>query len=194
MSATGGSAGIFNSTALTLGGVGSGGTVNSQGGWAWNNSSLWAGGGTFFGDGPLTTTSGNGSSVVTPGAGGSPGINSGVGAAGTAGIVLITEFISGSVTSITFVNFGMSPYTVLGTDQYLSVDTTGGVVVIDLPNAPVTGRVITIKDAVGNAAVNQITVTTVGGVVTIDGVTSYPMNVNYQSIELIFDGTKYEVF
>lgn len=87
-----------------------------------------------------------------------------------------------------------SPYTVLTADKYLSCDVSLGVLTISLPNAPTTGRVIRIKDLAGNAGTNNISVTTVGGVVTIDGATTYTMNTDYQSISVIFNGTSYEVF
>ena len=79
------------------------------------------------------------------------------------------------------------------TDFFLSVN-TGTAITVQLPNAPATGRIFTVKDATGTAATNNITVTTVGGVVTIDGATSLVFNQNYGSASFIFDGTSYEVF
>ena len=74
------------------------------------------------------------------------------------------------------------------------MNTSGGAVSILLPNAPTTGRVIYVKDSVGLSATSNITITTVGGSVTIDGSTSYVLKTNYAAISLIFDGTNYEVF
>jgi hypothetical protein len=99
-----------------------------------------------------------------------------------------------TVLSITTVAHAASPYTVLSTDQFLAVNVSGGVVEIELPNAPTSGRVIYIKDSNGAAATSNISITTVGGSVTIDGQTTYTMSTNYQSINVIFDGTNYEVF
>ena len=121
---------------------------------------------------------------------------------GTSGQVLTSQGASAlpqwanasSLLSITAVNNAASPYTVLTTDQYLKVDSTAGAVSILLPNAPTTGRIINIKDSTAMAQANNITVTTVGGSVNIDGATSYVMNTNYEAINLIFDGTSYEVF
>lgn len=101
------------------------------------------------------------------------------------------EFQEGFIVHRTAV--ASSPYVVLGTDYYLSVDTSVAIT-IQLPDAPTTGRTFVIKDATGNAAANNISVTTVGGVVNIDGAATYPMNVNYQSIQLLFNGTSYEIF
>jgi len=94
-------------------------------------------------------------------------------------------------TGIVFVN---SPYTVLSTDYYISADVTGGAISVLLPNAPATGRIFVVKDKIGDASVNNVTVTTVGGVVNIDGATSFVMNTNFESAQFIFNGTSYEVF
>lgn len=109
-----------------------------------------------------------------------------------------TITIAANATSATFnyvsVNNAASPYTALATDYYISADVTAGVISILLPNAPTTGRVFVVKDKVGLAATSNITVTTVGGAVNIDGATSFVMNTAYESIQLIFNGTSYEVY
>ncbi len=126
-----------------------------------------------------------GTAVITAGAGISvtPGTNT----------ITIAATASGTLT-VTSVDNGDSPYTVLGSDQFLAVDTSGGVVTIRLPNAPATGTVFYVKDSAGTAAASNITVTTVGGAVNIDGATSFVMNTAYESISVVFDGTAYEVF
>jgi hypothetical protein len=98
------------------------------------------------------------------------------------------------VLPVTYVNFAASPYTVLSGDVYLQVDVTGGPITINLPDSPATGRYYTIKDSVGLAATSNITVTTVSGTDTIDGVTSFVMNTGYQSINVIFDSANYEIY
>ena len=85
-------------------------------------------------------------------------------------------------------------YTVIGTDFFISCDSSGGAITIKLPNAPRKNRIYTIKDRTGSAVAHNISVTTVGGAVTIDGSTTYTMAVNYQSIQVLFNGTSYEVF
>lgn len=122
-------------------------------------------------------------------------LTAGTGISITNGAGTITVSNTGTSTyAYTSVNHAASPYTVLGGDEYIGVDSTAGVVSILLPNAPSTGRVFVIKDSKAQAVANNITITTVGGVVTIDGATSYVMKTNYQSVELIFNGTSYEVF
>lgn len=102
---------------------------------------------------------------------------------------------SASITvAYTSVNNAASPYTVLSTDYYLGVDTSGGTVTIRLPNAPSIGRIFVVKDKTGTSATNAITITTVGGAVNIDGSTSYTINTNYEAINILFNGTSYEVF
>lgn len=59
----------------------------------------------------------------------------------------------------TAVNFGMSPYTVLATDNFLAVDTSGGAITINLPVATSRAGVpLTIKDVTGNALANNVTI------------------------------------
>ncbi len=87
-----------------------------------------------------------------------------------------------------------SPYSALSTDYYISVDVNGGPITVRLPNAPATGRVFVVKDSEGLAAVSNITVTTVGGVVNIDGSTSFVMNTAHQAASFIFGAAGYEIF
>lgn len=111
---------------------------------------------------------------------------------------------SGAGSTITIVGTGeqlitvtavnSSPYVVLSTDYYLSVDCSGGAIQINMPNAPSTGKVFIVKDSTGSAASFNITVTTVGGVVTIDGSTTFVMNTAYEAAQFVFNGTSYEVF
>lgn len=117
----------------------------------------------------------------------------GISIVNAAGSITITA-TGGSSMTVTSINDTDSPYTVLSTDEYLSCDISGGILTIELPDAPTTGRVIKVKDLGGDAATNNISVTTVGGAVTIDGATTYTMNTNYQAISVIFNGTSYEVF
>jgi len=107
----------------------------------------------------------------------------------------ITIAASGT-TNITYtaVTHAASPYTVLTTDDFLGCQTSGGVITVKLPNAPATGKVYTIKDSNGAAATSNISVTTVGGTVTIDGQTTYTIATNYGSINVLFDGSNYEVY
>jgi hypothetical protein len=82
------------------------------------------------------------------------------------------------------VTFAMSPYTVLPTDYLLLVDTTGGAVVLNMGLASDrAGRRVTIKDDVGNSAVNNITINRAGGDL-VDGATSYVLDGNFAAATL----------
>lgn len=98
------------------------------------------------------------------------------------------------VQVLTSVTHAASPYTVLASSQFLSCVTSGGTITLLLPNAPVTGQTWTIKDASGAAAASNITITTVGGAVNIDGATTYVLNVNYQAVSVVFNGVSYEAY
>ncbi len=93
-----------------------------------------------------------------------------------------------------YTNVATTPYVVLTTDVYISVDSSGGVRTIQLPNAATSGQFFIIKDRTGSAATNNITVTTVGGAVNIDGATTFVMNTAYQSINVMGNGSTYEIF
>lgn len=97
------------------------------------------------------------------------------------------------VDNVTALDDTDSDYTALASDYMFSCDVSGGVLTIDLPDAPDTGRTFVVKDIGGDANTNNITITTVGGVVTIDGAATFVMNTNYQSTTLIFNGTSYAV-
>lgn len=105
----------------------------------------------------------------------------------TAGSVMLGK---GQIVSST--SPGAYPYDVLTSDYVILVDTSVART-IRLPDAPTTNSVWIIKDAVGSAGANNITVTTVGGVVLIDGAASQPINTNYESFMVIFTGAAYSV-
>lgn len=98
-----------------------------------------------------------------------------------------------AATIIDYRNVNSSPYVVAATDEYLSIDTTSART-LQFPNSTTSGRIFTVKDRTGNAAANNITVTTVGGIVTIDGAASVAINGNFNSINLIFNGSNYEIW
>lgn len=106
-------------------------------------------------------------------------------------VTLPTEVLALNYTNVTN---AMSPYTVLATDYFLSCDASSGPVTLNFPNAPTTNREFIIKDRLGIAATNPINITTVGGVVTIDGATTVTFTDNYESLEMLFNGTSYESF
>jgi hypothetical protein len=114
---------------------------------------------------------------------------------GTNYFTLDTGGGSSGAFNYTNVTNAMSPYTVLASDFYLSVDTSGGAVQLNFPNAPAFKRQWIIKDRTGTAAVSNITLTTPGGTVTFDGLTSYILNSNYEAINLLANATPtYEVY
>jgi hypothetical protein len=99
--------------------------------------------------------------------------------------------------SPTIVTFAMSPYTPLATDTVLLVNTTGGAVSIQMPLSATrlnaSGYVpLTVKDDVGNAAINAIAVLRAGAE-TIDGLTSYPIDAPYASVTFQPKAAGYDV-
>ncbi len=111
----------------------------------------------------IIITNTNGSMTLTAGESVTDAMN--ITASGVASRVNITagtgsiKFVSGWIVPVTSVVFGASPYTVLGTDYFISVDTSGGAVTVTLPAASaVTGRTFVIRDTGGAAAASNITI------------------------------------
>jgi hypothetical protein len=101
---------------------------------------------------------------------------------------------SSPILNYVSVDNAASPYNALTSNLFISCDVSGGVVIIRLPNAPTVGEYWIIKDRLGQANTNNITVTTVGGGVNIDGAPSYIINLAFGAAQFIFNGTSYEVF
>ncbi len=94
------------------------------------------------------------------------------------------------------VTFADSPYTATADDYFISVDCSGGKVTIILPSSTTVNRQFIIKDRLGFAAANNITVSA-GGVTTIDQSIANVFTDNFDSLEVLFHtGTppNYEVF
>lgn len=124
-----------------------------------------------------------GTAVITAG--------TGISITPTANVITISAT---GTTTLNYTGISSGPYTVLSTDDYIGVTSSSTGITVKLPNAPATGRVVIIKDTSGNSSTYNITVTTVGGAVDIDGATSFIMNTNYESAQFIFNGTSYEIF
>ena len=99
-----------------------------------------------------------------------------------------------SLVTYTNVTFAMSPYTVLASDEYLSLNTSGGAITLLFPNTTTTNRIWVVKDRTGNASTNNVSITTVGGAVTIDTQTTYKLFSNFSSVSMIFNASNYEIY
>ena len=149
--------------------------------------------------GAVVTISGDGGVSVSPDGVGNINIQSAVGSGLTAtSDALNNEIILNSTgpnrLAIRNIDEGESPYEVLPNEVYISCDILGGTLTIKLPNEPDTGRFYIIKDATGFCSTNNITVTTVGGVVLIDAAATNVMNSDYQSVNVVFNGVSYEIW
>lgn len=114
-------------------------------------------------------------------------------ASGVAGNTTISANTVG--VAYTNVTHAMSPYTVLSTDEYLSVDCSGGTVTLNFPNTPTALRTWIVKDRTGSASSHNITLTTPGASDTFDGGTTYVMNSNYAAVQLLANSSNnYEIY
>jgi len=82
------------------------------------------------------------------------------------------------------VTFAQSPYAVLNTDRYLSIDPTGGAITINLPAYPGIVQQIMFKNR--TTSTTAITVNRAGSQ-TIEGATSLTMNTSKAAVTLTYN-------
>jgi hypothetical protein len=75
-------------------------------------------------------------------------------------------------------------------DEYFLGVIYDGAVTITLP-ANTTGKAYIIKDSVGDAQTNPITINATGS--TIDGLASYTLNIDWSSVTLVYNGIEWNV-
>lgn len=97
---------------------------------------------------------------------------------------LITNSHTNIITSSYTVNSGATP------DKVILCNASAGITVT-LPLSPSAGDTYKVKDKSGAANTNNITVS--GNGKNIDGAASFVMNRNYQSAELIYDGSSWSI-
>lgn len=83
------------------------------------------------------------------------------------------------------------PYTVQDKDRRIHVSSTTAAYTIELPDPPVAGRRVSIKDKARTASVRNIFVDALTK--TIDGSSVFTMNVDGMSLDLIYDGTEWAI-
>jgi hypothetical protein len=84
-----------------------------------------------------------------------------------------------------------TPYKVRGRDNRVHVGTTSTAYQVDLPPFPAAGRKISVKDKARTAAARNITIN--GNGKNIDGAATLVMNVNGQSVHLVYDGAEWAI-
>jgi len=96
--------------------------------------------------------------------------------------------IGTSNARLKFTTPGAYPYTTLANDQVILVDSSAPRT-INLIASPATGQTYYIKDNVGSAGTNAITITPNAG--NIDGAGSATMNINYGCAQIVYNGTSW---
>lgn len=108
------------------------------------------------------------------------------------GFVSSLAAVTRNYTSVTN---GMSPYTVLPADDFISCDLSGGPITLLFPDSPTVDETWTVKDRLGLSATNNLTITTVSGIRTIDTLTSYVVDTDFEALDLLANpSSNYEVF
>lgn len=105
--------------------------------------------------------------------------------AGTAGI----NFASGQIVKVT--STAAATYVLLGTDYFVSTDSSGNAISITLPAAPATGRTVVVYDGTGSAAAHNVTLDGNGKSIAFAGASagSQVLNTAYESATLTYNGT-----
>ena len=85
---------------------------------------------------------------------------------------------------------GAYPYTTVPQDEVILVDTASARTITPLAS-PVTGQKHIIKDSVGSAASNNITITPSGK--NIDGAASSTINIAYGSVTIVYNGSEWSI-
>lgn len=111
--------------------------------------------------------------------------------AGTTSVasVVPTKFVTNVGRRVKVTNITSGPYTVLTTDDIISVGTLSATLTITLPSSPTTGDTYNIKDANGSAAAFNITVQGNGN--NIDVGATFVLTANYSSITVVYNGSKW---
>ena len=86
-------------------------------------------------------------------------------------------------------------YAIAATDRYVMINqTTGAPIIVTMPTSPTTGRLITVKDAKGDAGTgNTITITASQNIDGIAGTTGMQINNAYGSIDFVFNGSTWNI-
>jgi hypothetical protein len=82
-------------------------------------------------------------------------------------------------------------YLVLATDDIIAVGTTSAGITVTLPASPTAGDAFDVKDTVGLAATNNITISGNGN--DIDGASTFVISTNYGSVTLVFNGSEWNI-
>lgn len=85
-----------------------------------------------------------------------------------------------------------TPYTIRTIpDDFIPVDSSGGIITINLPALPLSGKGYTIADITGHAAANNITIN--GNGFLINGASTFVLNTNYQKLSVVFNGLNWTI-
>ena len=107
---------------------------------------------------------------------------------GTGGVVLD----SGLTMNVTERDTAGGTYAVLGSDYFITTDSTGGAFQLTLPASPATGRCLIVWDGAGQAASGgAVTISGNGNNIVAEGVSAatYALNGAYESLNLVYNGT-----
>jgi hypothetical protein len=89
------------------------------------------------------------------------------------------------------INIQAANYNVQNFDYFIGFDTVTTTYTLTLKLAPNTGQYYIVKDVTGHAATNNITIS--GNGKNIDGAANYVIAINFGSVGIIYDGTRWNI-
>lgn len=171
-------------------------TLNGTGGNFWHHCHIESGTASAISIGTGATLKINNTSIETSNASAIAGAGSiqygNLVFYGTSSLIATTTQIPDVVSNdaIPITTPGAYPYTTIPQDQLILVDTSSGRTITPLAS-PTTGQKHIIKDNVGSASSNNITITPSGK--NIDGAASFVISTNYGSATIVYNGTQWNV-
>jgi len=99
------------------------------------------------------------------------------------------SFLTGQ--RINIADVGTTPFTIPDGYYVIMVNTSTSAMTIYLPPNPIKGDTYQIKDVIGNAGANNITIN--GNSHNIDGGSNYTISTNYGSVVITFSGSRWSV-
>lgn len=104
----------------------------------------------------------------------------------------LIDGVSGSVdTSMSTVAIVTGSTTLTSANHVVIVNKGSAVATITLDAAPATGKTVTIKDGSGNAAAFNVTID--GNGKNIDGASSLVINIDYEAVTVVYNGTQWNI-
>lgn len=101
--------------------------------------------------------------------------------------------LAGTVVNTVRIITAAGAVTGISTDRYIILlKTVAATTTVTLPPTPSTGQIVSIKDGSGNSQTFNISIVGASGA-TIDGVSTFTLAANFESVDVIWNGTQWNI-